>query len=1326
MKNEYNRTYSKSDDPANLHASMLHWRDDNPSKADGLNFCGHQFLRLFRNTGNDNDISRAITAYGQAAGCLSPDDPRLGGFLNDTGLGYLEQYESFGRFDDLQTAISMMTKGIAVTADDHPGLPPQLCNLGISLSHRFRRSRDLNDVSEAIQKFQRAAQLTPDGHDTLPIFLINLGNSFCDRFTYTGDLDDILEAIKSQQRAVQLVPDGHVVLPTWLQNLGNSYLRRFDCTVNIDDISEAIHHHRRAVEVTPDGDAGLPSRLNNLGGSFSSRFECTGDMQDISKALEYEQRAVHLAPNGQDLPSWLSNLGLSFSRRFKRTGEMGDIFEAIKHQQRAVQLTPDGHSDLPNNLHNLGISFLRRFERIGDMDDISEALKLQKRAVQLTPDGHPKLPNFLGSLGTSFSRRFERTGDMKDISEAIQHHQRAIQLTPDGHADLPAALNNLGLSFSRRFESTGDMSDISKAIEHLQHAIQLTPDDHPGLPVRFSNSGLSFSRRFERTGDINDISEAIQHYQRAVQLTPDGHADMPAWLNNLGTSLSTRFKRTGDLDDISVAINYLQRAVQLTPDGHAKMPAWLQNLGSSFLCRFERIGDMDDISEAIKHQKRAVRLTPDGHAELPARLNNLGCSFARHFERTGDLEDISEAIKHQQRSVQLISDGHLDLPGTLSNLGLSLSRRFKRTRDLGDISEAIKNQQHAVQLTPAGHANLATYLNNLGNAFLHRFEIGRDLDTLTRAVSFYRLSALSATGSPAARLQTAKKWAFLSPLLPSQPEELLDAHACIIQLLSVVSGLENTVQRRHETLTNSSQLPIDAAAAALSLDQPDKALEWLIEGRCIVWNQINQLRTPVDELHAHDQALADRFSAVARELENAGSRSKSETGLTMDYRISSEEQAQKHIKLAKEWDKLLVTIRNIPGFEDFLQPKRCADIMRNLPDEGAVVIINIHKNRCDALALIAGADEPLHIPLPKFSYHEAERLAKGLHRHLLRHGVMSRIGRPLGGPPLPDIDLAEVLSVLWSQVVWPILSFLAFSVCCRFLEYIKGVLTKYWLSQEPDMESCAKKPRIWWCPTGPLASLPIHASGIYVPTEGRPKQCLSDFAVSSYIPTVNGLLKTSELNSIDDVSTGMLVISQPNTPGQAQILGVVEEANRVARQLEKRRISSRMLVDRDGTVKDVLKAMESFSSIHLACHASQNTTSPLKSSIHLYDGPLELSEIMKKNLPISNFAFLSACETSTADRNLPEEVVHLAAGMLAAGYRSVVGTMWSIVDQHGGDIAEFFYESLLDDYGTSEWSRIDGTGAARALDRAVQRFREKVSDSPEFLLVWVPYIHLGV
>ena len=261
--------------------------------------------------------------------------------------------------------------------------------------------------------------------------------------------------------------------------------------------------------------------------------------------------------------------------------------------------------------------------------------------------------------------------------------------------------------------------------------------------------------------------------------------------------------------------------------------------------------------------------------------------------------------------------------------------------------------------------------------------------------------------------------------------------------------------------------------------------------------------------------------------------------------------------------------------------------------------------------------------------------------------------------------------------------------------------------------------------------LPIHAAGRYVQGRSVLGECLSDVVVSSYIPTVNALLKTTsaESNSVKkygDACNGLLIVSQPNTPGQSPIPCAADETNKVLRQLEKVGISTHALDDKEGTVDGVLKAMESYSCIHFACHASQNVASPLKSSIYLHDGQLELSEIMKRNLVHSDFAFLSACQTSMGDENLPEEVVHIAAGMLAAGYRSVVGTMWSIFDKHGPDLAEFFYENLLDGEKNGKRRKIDGAGAARALHYATKRLRDKVSDSPDSLLAWVPYIHIGI
>jgi CHAT domain-containing protein len=161
----------------------------------------------------------------------------------------------------------------------------------------------------------------------------------------------------------------------------------------------------------------------------------------------------------------------------------------------------------------------------------------------------------------------------------------------------------------------------------------------------------------------------------------------------------------------------------------------------------------------------------------------------------------------------------------------------------------------------------------------------------------------------------------------------------------------------------------------------------------------------------------------------------------------------------------------------------------------------------------------------------------------------------------------------------------------------------------------------------------------------------------------------------------------------------------------------------DLTVEEGLEYMDKFSSIHLASHASQDQREPLKSRFLFHNGPLTLSNIMQKNLKNADLAFLSACETSAGEEKLSEEVVHLAAGMLAAGYRRVVATMWSIGDYHAPEVATDFYDYLL---RQQHGSGFDGSQSAYALHYATQRLRKRLDNSSKSLLAWTPYVHYGL
>lgn len=244
---------------------------------------------------------------------------------------------------------------------------------------------------------------------------------------------------------------------------------------------------------------------------------------------------------------------------------------------------------------------------------------------------------------------------------------------------------------------------------------------------------------------------------------------------------------------------------------------------------------------------------------------------------------------------------------------------------------------------------------------------------------------------------------------------------------------------------------------------------------------------------------------------------------------------------------------------------------------------------------------------------------------------------------------------------------------------------------------------MWWCATGPLAFLPIHAAGYY--DNEVPGTKLSDFAISSYIPSLTSILK-STVPQQDNFK--LVAVTQPELPCAE------EEWKLIQKWLGN--LSNTHLSGADATVERVLEEMKKCNWVHLACHGTQNTNAPTNSAFHLHQGDLTLSKIIQLSLPNADFAFLSACATSQGEESLSEEAVHLAAGMILAGYRGVISTMWPIKDDLAPYVADAVYTTVLDD------GKPDRTKAAGALHKAVQELRKQPGLD---LLSWVPFVHFG-
>lgn len=255
--------------------------------------------------------------------------------------------------------------------------------------------------------------------------------------------------------------------------------------------------------------------------------------------------------------------------------------------------------------------------------------------------------------------------------------------------------------------------------------------------------------------------------------------------------------------------------------------------------------------------------------------------------------------------------------------------------------------------------------------------------------------------------------------------------------------------------------------------------------------------------------------------------------------------------------------------------------------------------------------------------------------------------------------------------------------------------------------------RIWWCMTGPLAFLPIHAAGIYGEHESIGSK-LSDFVVSSYTPTLGALLNTSAPDSPREPR--ILTIAQATASGQMQLPGTRLELEYIRKEVQC--FPLRSLAEGAVTVEAVKSAMRESSWVHFACHGVQNIKVPTKSALLVAENSsLTLEDIIRLELPHADLAFLSACQTAMGAEDLEEESVHLAAGMLLAGYRGVIATMWSIRDDDAPEVARDIYGHIFKD------SQPDPTRAAEALHFAVKKFRESSKDKS--LFSWVPFIHIG-
>ncbi|KAH6839480.1 CHAT domain-containing protein [Chaetomium sp. MPI-CAGE-AT-0009] len=953
------------------------------------------------------------------------------------------------------------------------------------------------------------------------------------------------------------------------------------------------------------------------------------------------------------------------------------------------------------------------------MDILKSAVENVCRAIELLKQqpeqlsAKKELDDALTAAGEVLDDRLARIWGYPpaDTAPALEHLNQVIQaaelilsVVPTKNQLRFVFLRNLSASLPSRFDLMArahggkpDSKDLERAVEFALAAAEEAASaegtgDGMGLDCRVQAVKL-LTLLFEATQNTDSIERAVAVAQGAVNAIPKGNDNTnkgaahrrQLGLNTLARALGMRFDAKGVLEDLDSAIALLDSSLPSLGADDSNYVLGLDYLGILLGTRFEQQGDVTDLNEAIRLSEDAAMRALSSDPDRPRKLQNLADRLASRARYTEEVEDLERAIEYNG--------------------------------DASCLNRAVAVLEEAVGLS--GQNPEKAFLHyGLGQTLLLRYHHARIVRDAEGAIHAYGQSLDSEMAPPTVRVNAAVRAAELLGSL-GRWAEATEALERAVHLLHMLTPLFLQADNKQQLIGHISGVGAAAAAAALHAGKsPGHALRYLELGRGIISGFLFDMHADTSALRQAHPDLADRFSWLSERLagqpklerycEHQG-QTLLPQGLMPGAPSPGKERWRRWV--GREMEKLIEKIRSQPGFEHFLLPPTAEQLMAAAVP-GPIIVVNVSEWRCDAF--LVQSHQIRVVPLPDLS----------------QERVIEENRRIQTGPG----SLSDILKWLWDAIVHPALDALGF----KGRNHARGG----W-------------PRVWWVAVGPLSGLPLHAAGNHGSHNG---ETALDRVMSSYSSSIKALIagRTSQPPPLSPSAPGrMLLISMSNTPGQDHL----EFSDREVAQLSELCPSMHLTAERSLSLTkgDVLGRLRGCRVFHFAGHGITDPTEPSRSCLLLKDWeahPLTVGDLREERLqeiePVGAagapfLAYLSACSTAANEKlALTDEAIHLVSACQLAGFRHVVGTLWTVSDAFCADVARRFYEIVRDE-GATDTAVCHGLHLAmRELrDSGVERSHETAAttqDNNDDLdrgaigipgprrpnLRWVPYVHFGV
>jgi CHAT domain-containing protein len=1038
-----------------------------------------------------------------------------------------------------------------------------------------------------------------------------------------------------------------------------------------------------------------PVFLASLSEAWSQRYGLSKRMEDIDNSLLHATECI-LTLRWQRRASYRINIlelfghiAFSLGRRVNHSSSAKDSNYCIQYLRYLRDLPLEACTISRNKFLQFFVKALANHVRLHPGDEtqaIEEMVALCHELLALQALGDYPVEAFT-SLGSLLSVEFHSTLQGWTLDHVVGCLRAAVKMSPpllhNVHLELATALQF-------RFLQTSSDHDYYDAMEVLEEMV--APDrlgenlDSHSVEACILMSRFTIFRcnEKERPEYIEEALSRCYSWLDYPALGPDGYPVVKQLLNWCLSKRSERFSRMDPREKFDVTLLF----ISFTPTRLLRHPITSDPL----------VFARPDMQWALEKRIQDLPRTREEVSETWAGVS--AATFARNVKAadTGNIKDIKDAIEFQRAVLNMVS---VYSPNSAAktehcvSLGQLLRQAFDCDVDrrVEYLEESISVDRHALKITVPSSSSYFKVLRRLSKSLVDSWRLLGRKNDLDESMQLCHIAIDDESMTAPRKLDWACEWA--SRARDSGHHSVLTAYQAAMSLMQSTLAFTPTLEMQHILLASKeaiSQMPLEYASYLIHSDRPEQATEILEQGRSLLWSEMRGFRTSIDKIRRANQDFAYKLVETNQQLENLATTTLRDEvggdglfpGLSFRDGKFEDELGRAHKQqreLLRERDTLISRIQKLPGFETFLGTPRF-DTLRDAASRGPVIIINHCRWHCDILILLRDLSPSLISTSDDF-YDRATKLEDNL--------LKTRKEFSPGSEEYEDA-LRSALGELYMLVGQPVIHRL----------------------RELKVE---EQSRVWWCPTSVFCALPLHAMGP-IPSDNGEERYFSDLYVSSYTPTLSALIQSRFPGKSTLDRPSLLLVGRPKD----NLPGVWREIKAIQAHLGD---SAHSLVSDDATVDGVMRGLQRHPFLHIACHGYLETGKPFDAWFKLQgEGRLTLLDIVRSHLPSAEFAFLSACHSAElTEQSIADEALHLAAAMQYSGFRSVVGTMWAVVDDDGPELAKHFYKTISSNQGKNvpAYRR-----SARALRNAVQKLRQKGKQKRAVSLErWVNFVHYG-